>query len=318
MKLKTDEYDVGIVVGRFQVPELHDAHLDLIQTVCDNHDKVIVFLGLAPTMVTRENPLDFEARKQMILEAFPQVSCLYVEDQASDEVWSKKLDAQISRLIHPNQTVVIYGGRDSFIDHYSGKYPAAELVQDTYVSGTEARKRIKQRSTKATADFRAGVVWASQAMFPKCYATVDVAIFNEDETEILLARKEGESEYRLVGGFSDPRSPSYEVDARREVMEEVGIDITDPEYVGSFLVDDWRYRNEVDKIKTLLFKAKFRSGRVSPDDDIVEAKWFNVMRLKGTDIRPEHRELIGVATTDIVERLYAEANPQDTDNVEKS
>jgi bifunctional NMN adenylyltransferase/nudix hydrolase len=53
------------------VPELHDAHKDLIETVCDKHDKVIIFLGLSPLMVTRENPLDFESRKQMILEQFP-------------------------------------------------------------------------------------------------------------------------------------------------------------------------------------------------------------------------------------------------------
>jgi len=297
MKLKADAYDVGIVVGRFQVPELHDAHLDLIQTVCDNHDKVIIFLGLAPVMVTRENPLDFEARKQMILEAFPQVNVLYVEDQASDEVWSKKLDNQISRLVHPNQTSVIYGSRDSFIAHYSGKYPVAELVSDTYVSGTEARKRISSRSAKATADFRAGVVWASQAMFPKCYATVDVAIFDEDGERILLARKENETEYRLIGGFSDPGSPSYEADVRREVSEEAHIDITDPKYLCSMLVDDWRYRREVDKITTLLFVAKYRSGRPTPDDDILELKWFDISSLSTelTEIRPEHRELVAKA-----------------------
>lgn len=292
MRLKTESFDVGIVVGRFQVPELHDAHLDLIQTVCDNHDKVIVFLGLSPLMVTRENPLDFEARKQMILEAFPQVSVLYVEDQASDKVWSKKFDSQIDRLVTPSQSVVIYGGRDSFISHYSGKYPVAELVQDTYVSGSEARKRISRRSTKATADFRAGVVWASQSQFPKCYATVDVAVFNDDETKILLARKEHEKEYRFIGGFSDPRSSSYEADARREVQEEAGIAITDPQYVGSFIIDDWRYRREIDKIKTLLFKAHHLSGRPDPDDDIVEVKWFNVADLGTLDVRPEHREML--------------------------
>jgi bifunctional NMN adenylyltransferase/nudix hydrolase len=71
MRLQEDSYDVGVIVGRFQVPELHDAHKDLIETVCDKHDKVIIFLGLSPLMVTRENPLDFESRKQMILESSP-------------------------------------------------------------------------------------------------------------------------------------------------------------------------------------------------------------------------------------------------------
>lgn len=292
MRVKTDSYDVGIVVGRFQVPELHDAHLDLIQTVCDAHDKVIVFLGLAAVKVTKENPLDFEARKQMILEAFPQITVVYCNDSHSDKVWSKNLDHNIERLVTPAQSVVIYGSRDSFIGHYSGKYPTAELVQESWVSGSEARKRISRRSTKATADFRAGVVWATQSQYSKCHPTVDVAIFNDDETKILLARKQDEKEYRLVGGFADPGSTSYEADARREVAEETGIEITDPEYVGSFLIDDWRYRKESDKIKTLLFKAKHLYGRPDPDDDIVEVKWFDVSEIKLKDIRPEHQEMI--------------------------
>ena len=293
MRLKTDTYDVGVIVGRFQVPELHDAHLDLIQTVCEAHDKVIIFLGLAPVRVTRENPLDFEARKQMILEAFPNVIVQYVEDMPSDQVWSRKLDAQIERLTTPVQTVVLYGGRDSFIAHYSGKHPTAELVQDTFISGSEARKRISRKSTKATADFRAGVIWASQSMFPKCHPTVDVAIFNDDCTKILLCRKENEKEYRLVGGFINP-GDTAEASARREVYEETGLEITDPEYVGSFVIDDWRYRNEVDKITSFLFKAKRFSGTPRPDDDIVECRWFDVKELKQSllAVRPEHREML--------------------------
>jgi bifunctional NMN adenylyltransferase/nudix hydrolase len=292
MRLQEESYDVGVIVGRFQVPELHDAHKDLIETVCDKHDKVVIFLGLSPLMVTRENPLDFESRKQMILEQFPDVIVLYAKDMPSDEVWSKRLDEMIGDVTTPHQSVVLYGGRDSFISHYSGKYPTAELVQDVYVSGNEIRKSISRKRVKADPMFRAGVVWASQAQFPTAYTTVDVAVFNEDETRLLLARKEFEKEYRLIGGFSDPRSPSFEADARREVQEEAGIAITDPVYVASFQVDDWRYRKEIDCIKTLLFKAKVLSGRPRPDDDIVEVRWFDVSEIKIKDIRPEHREMI--------------------------
>ncbi len=42
--------------------------------------------------------------------------------------------------------------------------------------------------------------------------------------------------------------------------EEAGIAITDPEYMGSFVIDDWRYRGERDVIKTLLFRARLLSG----------------------------------------------------------
>lgn len=276
MKVREDTHDVGVIVGRFQVPELHEAHKLLIQHVCDQHDKVIIFLGLSPLRVTRENPLDFESRKQMILKEFPNVNVLYVKDHVSDEVWSQKLDEMIQDVVTPAQTVVLYGGRDSFMEHYTGTNPMRELEQDVYVSGTEIRKSISKKSVKATEDFRAGVVWAAHSGYPTCYPTVDIAIFNNDFTKILLGRKPHEDKFRLIGGFADPKSTSYEADARRETEEEAGISITDPQYIGSCLVDDWRYRGEVDKIKTMVFVAKHFSGQPRPGDDIVELRWFDV------------------------------------------
>ena len=49
-------YDIGVVVGRFQVPYLHQGHLDLLETVQSRHKKVIIFLGMTSTLTTRNNP----------------------------------------------------------------------------------------------------------------------------------------------------------------------------------------------------------------------------------------------------------------------
>jgi bifunctional NMN adenylyltransferase/nudix hydrolase len=65
--------DVGILVGRFQVPQLTQGHIDLIQQVVENHSKTIIFLGLSPLKCSLRNPLDFETRKQLILDKFPSV-----------------------------------------------------------------------------------------------------------------------------------------------------------------------------------------------------------------------------------------------------
>lgn len=275
MKEKQDPYDVGVIVGRFQVHELHDAHRELIDHVCDEHEKVVIFLGLSPLMVSTNNPLDFEARKQMIQEAFPNVNVLYLKDQSSDDVWSSKLDEMVDDLRTPTQSIVLYGGRDSFIRHYSGVYPTKELVQSTFMAGKAVRREISRSRTKATPDFRAGVIWASQARFPTVYTTVDVAVFNEDRTQVLLGRKPGEVGYRLIGGFSDPASKTFEQDAKREVGEETGIEIGDLTYVGSSNVNDWRYRNEPDGIRTLVFTAKYLFGHPEPNDDIEEVRWFD-------------------------------------------
>ncbi len=273
-KVQKPSADVGVIIGRFQVHELHAAHIDLIQSVCAEHEKVVVFLGLSPLMVTQNNPLDYESRKQMIQERFPSVIILYVNDSFSDVAWSEALDAQLKPILNPGQTVVLYGSRDSFISHYHGKHPTQELIQEVYVSGSESRKTISKK-VKASPDFRAGVIWAAYNQYPKCYPTVDVAIFNEDYTKLLLARKPKEDKYRFVGGFADPKSTSYEADARREVAEETGLEVTDPKYIGSFLIADWRYKNEVDKIKTMFFVTKVVFGRPQANDDICEVRWFD-------------------------------------------
>lgn len=290
-KVQEPTLDVGVLVGRFQVHELHEAHRELIQSVCDTHDKVLIFLGLSPLMVTQNNPLDFESRKQMILKEFPEVNVLYIKDVKKDDPWSNKLDEQITDLVGPMTTVMLYGSRDCFISHYTGKFPTTELLQEKYVSGTEIRKSIG-RKVKNTAEFRAGVIWAAYNKYPTAYPTVDIAIFNEDCTKLLMARKPLEAKYRFVGGFADPRSGSYEEDARREVQEEAGIEITDPQYVGSFFVDDWRYRQEVDKIKTLFFKVKHMFGKPIAGDDICEVRWFDVDKLKPEDLVSGHGKLL--------------------------
>lgn len=300
MNPKEIRADVGVIIGRFQVPELHEAHQDLIQSVINRHHKVIVFLGLSPCKTTFNNPLDFESRKQLILQKYPQVLVLYIKDEASDDVWSKKLDCQIDDILGPNQNAVIYGSRDSFIPYYKGSFPIVELEPTRIISGTELRKEASNR-VKSSPDFRAGVIWAVGNQFATCLPTVDVAIINREKNQLLLERKAGERLYRFVGGFAKPTSPSYEADAKREVMEETALEVSEPMYIGSTLIDDWRYRKEMNKIKTLFFVCNYMFGSPNPNlncdisEHIAEVRWFDIATLErniGSDVVEEHRPLL--------------------------
>lgn len=287
MKEKTPKADVGVIVGRFQVPELHEAHIELIQSVIEKHPKVIIFLGLSPCKTTYNNPLDFEARKQMILQKFPDVNVLYIKDEASDTVWSRKLDAQIGDIIGANQTALLYGSRDSFIGYYDGKFPTIELESSRIISGTELRKEASNK-VKSSPDFRAGVIWAVNNQFPSCFPTVDVAVIHPETKKILLARKPSEKLYRFIGGFASPSSDSYEQDAKREVREETGLEVNNLVYLGSQLIQDWRYNKEIHKIKTIFFAAQYIYGAPVANDDIAEARWFDLNTLNENDLVEEH------------------------------
>jgi len=288
---KHEKEPVGVIVGRFQVSYLHEGHRVLIKKVLKKHSRVILFLGLSPVKCTVNNPLDFESRKKMILKEFPMVTVLYIKDTKEDDVWSKKLDEMIIDIIGPNQKAILYGGRDSFIKHYFGRYPAKELKQDKFISGTEIRLKISSR-IKDSEDFRTGIIWATQNQWPQSIPTVDIAIFNEDYSEILLGKKKDEYKYRFIGGFVPPNE-TWEETVIREVKEETGLEVSSLRYIKSFVIDDWRYRKEINKITTTLFSCIISSGKPTPDDDIHELKWFNIKEINiDKDIVYEHKEMM--------------------------
>ncbi len=291
MQKQQERADVGVIVGRFQIHDLHDGHRDLIEHARENHGKVIILLGLSPLMNTTRNPLDFHSRKAMILDAFPDVTVLYVKDCADDRVWSKKVDEVISDATSPTQTVMLYGSRDSFIPHYHGRYDTDVLEPSHYISATEERRKLRIQ-INPNADSRAGMVYAAMNRFPVSYTTVDVAVFNDDNSKLLLGRKKDEDKYRLIGGFVDPTDASLEAACRREVEEEAHIAITDPVYVSSYRVDDWRYRGEVDKILTSVFRARIFSGRPAPGDDLHELRWFDISDIPPSTVVNEHVPLL--------------------------
>jgi len=287
----TKPADCAVIVGRFQVNELHEAHIDLINSVTQKHDRVLILLGNSIIRNTTTNPLDYRARRAMIADKFPNVEIHYINDHPLDNVWSKNLDKLIGEQLLPMQTVTLYGSRDSFLKSYSGKYTVCELEATTFISGTEVRRRVSN-NYPPTSDYRAGMIAATAYRYPTAFQCVDIAVVN-DKKEVLIARKPDEKKWRFIGGFSDPRSSSLEADAKREVNEESGVEVDQISYLGSTLIDDWRYRGEQDKIKTALFVAKYIYGKPEGADDIAEVKWVSIVNGLNKDIiEPLHHVLV--------------------------
>jgi len=292
MKTTEQNAEVGVIVARFQSPYLHEGHIDIISQVLSHHPRVIIFLGNSPVRCSKNNPLDFQARKAMIEEKFPAVEVYYIDDVGNNQVWSKTLDQLIRKTIGPSQKAVLYGSRDSFIAAYDGKYPTIELVPNKFISAREIRKSVGIKA-KGTQEFREGVVWAVENQYPAVHPTVDFAIVNFDKKEVLMARKPNEDMLRFPGGFADTNTRSYEADVIREAKEETGLEFVDqPNYIGSTLIDDWRYRSEQNKIKTLMFVVKYNGGVPKADDDIADVRWVSLSALRPIDVVPTHRPLV--------------------------
>src|SRR3990167_4679146 len=298
--------NIGCVIGRFQVETLHNGHRYLINNALRNHKRVIVFVGVAPIVLTRHDPLDYPTRERMIRQEFPDVITLPLYDCSSDETWSKQLDTLIKTVVPNVSSAVLYGGRGSFVPHYCGQHKAIEVDSEiSYQSGTEQRKEIG-KIIRGNPDFRAGIIYATQNYFPYVKMTVDIALIKREKRDtsgyvvddkginILLGRKPNESKWRLPGGFVDPTDKSLEDAACRELKEETSVyaETKHLKYIGAYRIDDWRFvKTDEVKIMTTLFMVDHLWDAPRAGDDLEEVRWHNIETI-GKDINPNHAILL--------------------------
>jgi len=109
--------------------------------------------------------------------------------------------------------------------------------------------------------------------YPRQSPAIIVAITRGDK--ILLARSDRfkhKDMYSVLAGFVDP-GESFEECVRREVREEVQIEIKNIRYFGS---QSWPFPDSL----MVGFTAEYKSGVISVDnDELAEAGWFSVSEL---------------------------------------
>ncbi len=106
-----------------------------------------------------------------------------------------------------------------------------------------------------------------QVTFPRSSPAVIVAVVRDDE--ILLARSPrfAPGMYSVLAGFVEP-GETLEACLRREVREEVGIEVCDIRYFGS---QPWPFPDSL----MIAFTASWASGEIRIDGrEIIDAGWF--------------------------------------------
>lgn len=290
----------GVIVARFQTPYLHEGHKYLLDAIRAQHNKVVVVLGVSPVKGSRRNPFDFYTREKLLKQHDAALVVLPLTDHPSDTFWSQQLD-HLLQSTFPMESFMLYGSRDSFIAHYSGHLPVTALAEQPGVSATAIRDEYADKVLDSE-DFRLGINYAYQAVYPKVYPTVDIAILKDNNTKVLLGKKHNGTQWRFPGGFADPEDADFETSARREMKEECGdIETGNMQYIGSTRIDDWRYRQEVDKITTLFFTTTLIFGVPRASDDLAAVAWFEVNELQvlmeKNEITAEHHSLVQLLLT---------------------
>ena len=108
-------------------------------------------------------------------------------------------------------------------------------------------------------------------IYPVAFHTVDIIPYRKTKNglELLLGRKHNSNSFQFCGGFVEPMQTA-EGAAKRELEEEsfIVIEETDLKYIGSYFIDDSRYKNSCHKITTSLFMVDVTDGVTQFDKDV--------------------------------------------------
>lgn len=295
-----DSNSVGVIIGRFQTPFLHDGHRKLIRTAMENHSLIIVMIGVTQTPPNKDNPLDYPTRECMFKE-FPNVVTVPLIDMPNHAEWVKNVDSIIDTICL-GKKAVLYFGRNSaaFLYSISGKNEIKQLDFNLSVSSTLIRKNVASNRLNDEY-FRKGIVYGIHNLLPRTYMTVDIAMVKPlldkkdkiERFEILMGRKKGREKLRFPGGFVDLNDSSLEEAAKRELFEETNFVAEHPlHYVGSFEIDDWRTKGQSDvRIMTAFFYTEYCFGIEKAGDDLESLAWVE-SDINPNLIEPNHHSLM--------------------------
>jgi len=304
----TPKRNLGILIARFQTPELTAAHRHLIEQVATRSVRVAVMLGVTRAL-SKKDPLEFILRKWMVedfwTEQYPdRAGDLFIipdHNCPCDDEWARRIDEHVDALAVAGGTVTVFCGPDGAGAAYQGAggRHTVEIFDSHRTHATAVRANVMP---ERTAPFRRGVIYGAERRATSVFPVIDVVIWKKDAEApgkpamVLLGRKNEDGDrFRLVGGFVDPQDENLEATVQREAREETGLAVHTITYAGSLVVDDWRYRGAPETLMSAVFNAEI-SGIDEPvaGDDLDEVRWCSPSEAVEL-INPMHLPLLKMA-----------------------
>lgn len=115
------------------------------------------------------------------------------------------------------------------------------------------------------------------------------AVVWDDEGRVLLSRRAHDPEagkLDLPGGFVDEGEHPEECIVR-ELREEAGVTIANPELIGIWM-DRYEYRQRTVDTLNVYYSARIQDGTPEPADDVVEFRWLAPEEVRADELAFGH------------------------------
>jgi len=129
--------------------------------------------------------------------------------------------------------------------------------------------------------------------FPLVGAT---AIITNNKKQVLLSKRKKyglfyPGYWNLPGGLIE-LNESVEQGLKREVKEEIGVEIKNLKYTGKYYEKVLFKNKKTYQTITLPFHAKISKGTPEPLDETTEVKWFNAKEIKKMKLAYNHKKIL--------------------------
>ena len=132
--------------------------------------------------------------------------------------------------------------------------------------------RCGQPAHKSTEDRSKVCPACGLTMYPRIAPAIIVAVVKGRELLLAHSSRFPQGLYSVIAGFVEP-GETFEECVRREVKEEVGIEVTDIQY---FKSQPWPFPHSI----MVAFTAKYAGGEICADGvEVTEAGWFPADKL---------------------------------------
>lgn len=325
---------LGVLIGRFQVPEMHEGHRFIVRQMLEQCDQVLVLFGSANRTRSVKNPFTYRERQQATLKLFPGILTAPLNDYLyNDSQWMADVAATIEDcregLCHEYETgnveVVLYGHHKDGNDYlkWFPQYQYVNINSDIDISGTEVRNSVMHmlpESVQADAQY-----FAKERDTFKNYpypGSLNICCGDavvECLGHILLIKRKftpGAGNWALPGGHKNTNETFLQC-ALRELQEETNLRIPEPVLLGSIkstrLFDSPKRSSGIPKL-TLAVHLVVKPNpdgslpRANGSDDAAETSWVPVADvLNKLKLHDDHGDIISEMTG--VKPLMAVNNP---------